>query len=77
MRRWADTATSTRAATRSPTWSIAAGVQLFYPSRIIGTSVTQIEPDLRALGDGRRGVPRGLLDRFDAKDREYLVESGR
>jgi hypothetical protein len=46
-------------------WSIAAGVQLFYLSRIIGTSVTQIDATYRHLVPDSEDYLRGLLDSYD------------
>ena len=47
-------------------WSIAAGVQLFYLSRIMGTSVTQIDATYGHLVPDSEEYLRGLLDTFDA-----------
>lgn len=47
-------------------WSIAAGVQLFYLSRIMGTSVTQIDATYGHLVPESEDYLRGLLDAFDA-----------
>ena len=46
-------------------WSIAAGVQLFYLSRIMGTSVTQIDATYGHLVPDSEEYLRGLLDTFD------------
>jgi integrase len=48
-------------------WSIAAGVQLFYLSRIMGTSVTQIDQTYGHLIQDSEDYLRGLLDAFDAR----------
>lgn len=47
-------------------WSIAAGVQLFYLSRIMGTSVTQIDATYGHLVPDSEEYLRGLLDSYDA-----------
>jgi integrase len=47
-------------------WSIAAGVQLFYLSRVMGTSVTQIDATYGHLVPDSEDYLRGLLDRYDA-----------
>jgi integrase len=46
-------------------WSIAAGVQLFYLSRIMGTSVTQIDQTYGHLVPSSEDYLRGLLDTYD------------
>ena len=46
-------------------WSIAAGVQLFYLSRIMGTSVTQIDATYGHLVPDSEDYLRGLLDSYD------------
>ena len=46
-------------------WSIAAGVQLFYLSRIMGTSVTQIDQTYGHLVPDSEGYLRDLLDTYD------------
>jgi integrase len=46
-------------------WSIAAGVQLFYLSRIMGTSVTQIDATYGHLVPDSEEYLRGLLDAYD------------
>jgi integrase len=46
-------------------WSIAAGMQLFYLSRIMGTSVTQIDATYGHLVPDSEEYLRGLLDAFD------------
>ena len=48
-------------------WSIAAGVQLFYLSRIMGTSVTQIDATYGHLVPDSEDYLRGLLDSFDGE----------
>jgi integrase len=48
-------------------WSIAAGVQLFYLSRIMGTSVTQIDVTYGHLVPDSEEYLRGLLDAYDYK----------
>jgi integrase len=46
-------------------WSIRAGVQLFYLSRIMGTSVAQIDATYGHLVPDSEEYLRGLLDTFD------------
>lgn len=46
-------------------WSIAAGVQLFYLSRLMGTSVTQIDATYGHLVPDSEEYLRGLLDSYD------------
>jgi integrase len=46
-------------------WSIAAGVQLFYLSRIMGTSVAQIDATYGHLVPDSEEYLRGLLDTYD------------
>jgi integrase len=46
-------------------WAIAAGVQLFYLSRIMGTSVTQIDQTYGHLVPDSEEYLRGLLDNYD------------
>jgi integrase len=46
-------------------WSIAAGVQLSYVSRIMGTSVTQIDQTYGHLVPDSEEYLRGLMDAFD------------
>jgi integrase len=46
-------------------WSIAAGVQLFYLSRIMGTSVAQIDQTYGHLVPDSEEYLRGLLDDYD------------
>jgi integrase len=48
-------------------WSIRAGVQLFYLSRIMGTSVAQIDKTYGHLVPDSEEYLRGLLDAFDAQ----------
>jgi integrase len=50
-------------------WSIAAGVQLFYLSRIMGTSLTQIDATYGHLVPDSEEYLRGLLDSFDSESR--------
>ena len=52
-------------------WSIAAGVQLFYLSRIMGTSVTQIDATYGHLVPDSEEYLRGLLDSYDVGSRLY------
>ena len=48
-------------------FAIAAGVSLLYLARLMGTSVEQIDKDLRAHAPRERALSlRGLLDGFDA-----------
>jgi integrase len=49
-------------------WSIAAEVQLFYLSRIMGTSVTQIDATYGHLVPDSEEYLRGLLDGYDANE---------
>jgi integrase len=56
-------------------WSIAAGVQLFYLSRIMGTSVTQIDATYGHLVPESEDYLRGLLDQFDRGDGEASAET--
>lgn len=44
----------------------AAGVQLFYLSRIMGTSITQIDATYGHLVPDSEEYLRGLLDAYDA-----------
>jgi integrase len=46
-------------------WAIRAGVQLFYLSRIMGTSVAQIDDTYGHLVPDSEEYLRGLLDTFD------------
>ncbi|MEJ7567967.1 MAG: site-specific integrase [Gaiellaceae bacterium] len=48
-------------------WSIRAGVQLFYLSRIMGTSVAQIDATYGHLVQDSDEYLRGLLDTYDAE----------
>lgn len=56
-------------------WSIAAGVQLFYLSRIMGTSVTQIDATYGHLVPDSEDYLRGLLDAYDVAE-EQAAEGG-
>ncbi len=47
------------------TWSIRAGVGLFYLSRIMGTSVAQIDATYGHFAPDSEDYLRGLLDTFD------------
>jgi hypothetical protein len=47
------------------TWAIAAGVQLFYLSRITGTSITQIDATYGHPVPDSEEYLRGLLDEYD------------
>jgi len=49
------------------TWGIAAGVQLFYLSRIMGTSVAQIDNAYGHLVPDSEEYLRGLLDTYDVE----------
>jgi integrase len=49
-------------------WSIRAGVQLFYLSRIMGTSVAQIDKTYGHLVPDSEEYLRGLLDAYDQQD---------
>jgi hypothetical protein len=46
-------------------WSIRAGVQLFYLSRIMGTSVAMIDASYGHLLPDADEYLRGLLDAYD------------
>jgi integrase len=48
-------------------WAIAAGVQLFYLSRIMGTSITQIDQTYGHLVPDSEEYLRGLLDSYDGR----------
>jgi hypothetical protein len=48
-------------------WSIRAGVQLFYLSRIMGTSVAQIDKTYGHLVPDSEEYLRGLLDTYDER----------
>ena len=48
-------------------WGIRAGVQLFYLSRIMGTSVEMISQTYGHLVPDSEEYLRGLLDDFDTK----------
>jgi integrase len=50
------------------TWAIAAGVQLFYLSRIMGTSITQIDATYGHLVPDSEEYLRGLLNEYDVRD---------
>jgi hypothetical protein len=50
-------------------WSIAAGVQPFHLSRIMGTSVSQIDATYGHLVPDSEEYLRGLLDSYDRVDR--------
>jgi integrase len=56
-------------------WSIAAGVQLFYLSRIMGTSITQIDATYGHLVPDSEDYLRGLLDTYD-DGRDQAAEGG-
>ena len=47
-------------------WSIAAGIQLFYLSRIMGTSVQMLDERYGHLVPDSEEMLRGLLDTYDA-----------
>jgi integrase len=49
-------------------WSIAAGVNLFYLSRIMGTSVAQLDQTYGHLVPDSEEYLRGLLDTYDARE---------
>jgi integrase len=50
-------------------WSIRAGVQLFYLSRVMGTSVAQIDATYGHLVPDSDDYLRGLLDEYDLGSR--------
>lgn len=56
------------------TWAIAAGVQLFYLSRIMGTSITQIDATYGHLVPDSEDYLRNLLDTYDAEVLPLAVE---
>ena len=58
-------------------WAIAAGVQLFYLSRIMGTSVTQIDATYGHLVPDSEEYLRGLLDDYDRVPERKLQEARR
>jgi len=49
-------------------WSIAAGLQLFYLSRIMGTSVAKIDATYGHLVPDSEEYLRGLLDTYDGRE---------
>jgi integrase len=51
-------------------WSIAAGVQLFYLSRIMGTSIGMIGQTYGHLVPDSEEYLRGLLDKYDSRKDE-------
>jgi integrase len=57
-------------------WSIRAGVQLFYLSRIMGTSVEMIGTTYGHLVPDSEDYLRGLLDNFDAESSDRLTGCG-
>jgi len=57
------------------TWSIAAGVQLFYLSRIMGTSVAQIDATYGHFVPDSEEYLRGLLDVFDGRPGSVHAEA--
>jgi integrase len=57
-------------------WSIRAGVQLFYLSRIMGTSVEMIGATYGHLVPDSEEYLRGLLDNFDAESSDRLTGCG-
>jgi integrase len=57
------------------TWAIAAGVQLFYVSRIMGTSITQIDATYGHLVPDSEDYLRGLLDAYDVRKDESAQEA--
>jgi integrase len=56
-------------------WSIRAGVQLFYLSRVMGTSVAQIDATYGHLVPDSDDYLRGLLDAYDAEGRDSQREA--
>ncbi len=54
-------------------WSIRAGVQLFYLSRIMGTSVGMIDRTYGHLVPDSEDYLRGLLDNYDAQVAEAVA----
>ena len=56
------------------TWAIAAGVQLFYLSRIMGTSITMIDQHYGHLVPDSEDYLRGLLDTYDAGTFAQIAE---
>jgi integrase len=57
-------------------WAIRAGVQLFYLSRVMGTSVAQIDATYGHLVPDSDDYLRGLLDDFDATPVESRRRGG-
>ena len=57
-------------------WSIRAGVQLFYLSRVMGTSVAQIDATYGHLVPDSEEYLRSLLDDFDAEPSDRLTGCG-
>lgn len=55
-------------------WSIRAGVQLFYLSRIMGTSVEMISQTYGHLVPDSEEYLRGLLDSFDVAGQNAVAE---
>jgi integrase len=51
-------------------WAIRAGMQLFYLSRVMGTSIAQIDATYGHLVPDSEEYVRGLLDGFDATSAE-------
>ena len=57
-------------------WSIRAGVQLFYLSRIMGTSVQMLDERYGHLVPDSEEMLRGLLDSYDVREEEDRVARG-
>jgi integrase len=57
------------------TWSIRAGVNLFYLSRVMGTSLTMIDKTYGHLVPDSDEYVRGLLDAYDGKEANEAVVS--
>jgi integrase len=59
------------------TWAIAAGVQLFYLSRIMGTSVAMIDATYGHLVPDSEEYLRGLLDAYDERSGQVRATNPR
>jgi integrase len=55
-------------------WSIAGGVPLFYLSRVMGTSIAQIDATYGHLVPDSEEYLRGLLDSYDAQTAGVAAE---
>ncbi len=57
-------------------FSIAAGVSLFYLTRLLGSSVEQIDRNYGHMLPDTEEYLRGLLDSFDTTQRDFNAASG-